>query len=194
MGVARYAVINRPIDGYYFEFGCHSATTMRMAYDSFHHLFDWEYVAFDSFEGLPEIGEIDKQEIWEKGKLKTTEEEFRLILRRHGMPMEKLRTVKGFYADTLNDDLKKVLSTRKAAVVYIDCDLYESTVPVLRFVCDFLQRGTIVVFDDWNCFYGDPERGERRAFREFLEREPRLVFEEFMQTAEVKAYICLGER
>ena len=52
--------------GYYFEFGCFEANTMRLAFDCFHHLFDWHYVAFDSFEGLPEIGEIDKQAIWEK--------------------------------------------------------------------------------------------------------------------------------
>lgn len=76
MSIARFAHINRPIDGYYMEFGCHEANTMRKAYDCFHHLFDWTCVAFDSFEGLPEIGEIDEQDIWQKGKLKTGEEEF----------------------------------------------------------------------------------------------------------------------
>jgi len=178
LSIARFCHINRPMNGYYFEFGSHEANTMRMA--------------FDSFEGLPEIAEIDEQEIWEKGKLKTTEGDFVRIVTKHGVPREKLITVKGFYDTSLDEQLKKKLLPAKAAVIYIDCDLYTSTVPVLNFVKDFLQRGTIVVFDDWNCFHGDPDKGERRAFREFRERHPELIFEDFIQTNEAKAFIFLG--
>ncbi len=194
MSIARFCQINRPIPGYYFEFGCHEANTMRMAYDASRYLFDWTYVAFDSFEGLPEIKKIDEQEIWEKGKLKTEEEKFRQIVLGHGMPPEKLRLVKGFYDDSLTEELKRTLLPQKAAVVYVDCDLYESTVPVLRFIKDFLQRGTILVFDDWNCFHGDPEKGERRAFREFCEQNPELLFESFVETNEAKSFIYLGQK
>ena len=81
----------------------------------------------------------------------------------------------------------------KAAVIYVDCDLYKSTVPVLKFIVPFLQRGTIIVFDDWNCFYGDPELGERKAWSEFLSANPHLKFEEFIETNEAKAFICLTE-
>jgi hypothetical protein len=113
--IARFANINRPIEGYYFEFGCHEANTIRMAFDCFRHLFDWHYVAFDSFEGLPEIPEIDRQAIWEKGKLKTSEEEFRRLCSRHGIPRNRLTTVKGFYDVSLTDDLKRRLLPTKAA-------------------------------------------------------------------------------
>src|SRR5688500_6532752 len=93
--ITRFCIANRPINGYYFEFGCHSATTMRMAYEYFHHLLDWNYVAFDSFEGLPEIQEIDRQEIWQEGKLSTSESDFVRLVTSAGMPREKLTTVKG---------------------------------------------------------------------------------------------------
>lgn len=188
--IARFATVNRPINGYYFEFGCHTAGTMRMAYDYFHHLFDWTYVAFDSFQGLPEIEEVDKQEIWQEGKLATSEEEFIRRVTKHGMPRNKLITVKGFYKESLTDEVKQRLSPTKAAVVYVDCDLYSSAVPALEFTKDFLQVGTVIVFDDWNCFYGDPNRGERRAFREFCERYPLLHFEEFVSTHMQKAFVC----
>jgi len=193
LSISRFCHINRPIAGYYFEFGCHEANTIRLAYDAFHYLHDWTYVAFDSFEGLPKVGKIDRQEIWKKGKLKTSEEDFIRKVTRHGIPREKLITVKGFYDTSLSDELRSHLLPTKAAVIYVDCDLYESTVPVLDFVKPFLQRGTIIIFDDWNCFHGDPERGERRAFREFMDREPRLRFEEFVHTNEAKAFIFLGE-
>jgi O-methyltransferase len=192
--IARFCNINRPIDGYYFEFGCHEAKTMRMAYDNFNYLVDWTYVGFDSFEGLPEIAEIDKQQIWEKGKLKTTENDFIKLVLRSGVPKQKLMTVKGFYDQSLTSELKEKLLPKKAAVIYIDCDLYISTVPVLDFIKDFLQKGTIIVFDDWNCFYGDPDKGERKAFSEFREKNPKLMFEDFVQTNEAKSFIFIGEK
>lgn len=192
MSIARYSRINRPIKGDYFEFGSHGANTIRMAWDCFHHLFDWNYVAFDSFEGLPEIGEIDKMKIWEKGKLKTSDETFKKIAYEHGIPKDRLELVKGYYCDTLTDELKRNYAGRKAAVAYIDCDLYSSTVDVLNFLEDFLQVGTIVVFDDWNCFFGDPNKGERLAFREFCERRPDILFEPFVQNGEQMSFICLG--
>lgn len=167
---------------------------MRMAYDAFHHLFDWDYVAFDSFEGLPEISEIDRQEIWSKGKLKTTEEEFIEICIKHGMPRNKLITIKGFYENSLTPELKESLLCRKAAVVYIDCDLYMSTVPILNWITEFLQKGTVIVFDDWNCFCGDSNRGERRAFAEYRAQQPELVFEPFLSTGETQSFICIGRK
>ncbi|WP_198135162.1 TylF/MycF/NovP-related O-methyltransferase [Rhodopseudomonas palustris] len=190
--IARFANVNRPIEGYYMEFGCFSAKTMRLAYDSFHHLFDWQYIGFDSFEGLPEIAAIDRQEAWQKGKLATAEENFVRICRRHGIPAEQLRTVKGFYSESLTPRLAQELLPRKAAVIYVDCDLYLSTVPILSFAVDFLQVGTIIVFDDWNCFVADPDRGERRAWREFREAHPRFRFEPFVQTGMQMSFVCVG--
>jgi hypothetical protein len=194
LGIARFHHINRPMTGYYFEFGSHEANTMRMAWDTFRHLFDFTYVAFDSFEGLPEIEPIDEQQIWEPGKLKTDEREFRRICERHGMPPERLLTVKGFYEASLNEATRQRLAPGKAAIVYIDCDLYASTVPALSFVRDFLQRGTVIVFDDWFCFHGDPEKGERRAWSEFVQAHPELRFEPFVANHEAQSFIYLGER
>lgn len=193
LGIARYHHINRPMHGYYFEFGSHEANTMRMAWDTFRHLFDHTYVAFDSFEGLPELEPIDEQEIWEPGKLKTDEADFRRICESHGMPPDRLVTVKGFYDESLNEETRRRFEPGKAALVYVDCDLYASTVPVLDFVRHFLQRGTVIVFDDWNCFHGDPDKGERRAWSEFLVANPSLRFEPFVQNHEQQAFVFLGD-
>ena len=191
LSIARFAHINRPIDGYYMEFGSHEGRTMRLAWRHFQYLFNWDYIAFDSFEGLPEIEEIDKQEIWQKGRLKTEVDEFIRIVTHAGMPSDRLQVVKGFYDDSLTPALSQKLLPKKAAVVYVDCDLYKSTVPVLRFIKPLLQRGTVVVFDDWNCFFGDPERGERLAWAEFLEFNPELIFEPFVSTTEAQSFVCL---
>ncbi|HYU35025.1 MAG TPA: TylF/MycF/NovP-related O-methyltransferase [Thermoanaerobaculia bacterium] len=190
--LAVFCYQNPPAGDYYFELGCHRARTMRAAWDAFHALFDFTYVAFDSFEGLPEVAGIDRHPLWRQGDLRTSEEDFVRTVVDHGMPRDQLITVKGFYDQSLTPELAERLRPRKAAIIYLDCDLYSSAVPVLEFVRPFLARGTVLVFDDWFCFYGDPERGERRAFREFCERHPDLVFQDFFATSEVKAFICLS--
>ena len=193
LSIARFLHINRPVPGYYFEFGCNEANTIRNAWSCFEHLFDFHYVGFDSFEGLPEIAEIDKQQIWAKGKLAFAEDEFIRRAVAHGIPREKLTTVKGFYDSSLTEDVKIRFLPTKAAVIYIDCDLYASTVPVLEWVKDFLQTGTVIVFDDWYCFCGDPTRGEQRAWSEFIAANPELRFKPFVSTNEAQSFIFLGK-
>jgi hypothetical protein len=35
----------------------------------------------------------------------------------------------------------------------------------------------VLIMDDWNCFGADDNKGQRRAMREFLERQPDLRIE-----------------
>lgn len=190
LNVAAFAHGNRPLNGYYFEFGCNQAHTFRMAWTHFHRLFDWQFVAFDSFEGLPDIAPIDQQDIWAKGRYAITEKDFRDICLRHGVAPNRFITIKGFYDDSLNETTRQRLADKKAAVIYVDCDLYMSTVPILKFCRDFLQVGTVIIFDDWNCFCADPERGERRAWQEFLTANPTMHFEVLHGNGMQMAFAC----
>ena len=129
-----------------------------------------------------------------KGKLATDEDKFIQIATSTGMPIERMKTVMEFYDQSLKSQLAGELNGKKAAVIYIDCDLYESTVPILAFIKDFLQIGSIIVFDDWNCFNVDPIRGERRAWAEFIKQNRKLRFTQFVQTSEANLFIFLGDQ
>jgi hypothetical protein len=191
LAIAVYHYHNQPVDGYYMEFGCHGARTIRLAWDAFHHLYDRTYIGFDSFQGLPPMEPDDRMPIWKPGGLATSEPDFRRCVLAHGIPPDRLRTVAGWFEESLTPRLADDLLPARAAVIYVDCDLYASTVPVLKFARSFLQRGTVLVFDDWFCFHGDPDRGQRRAFREFRHRHPGVVFEEFLKTSEVQAFVVI---
>lgn len=193
LSIASFAHINRPIEGYYFEFGCNEAKTMRRAWDAFHRLFNWTFVGFDSFQGLPPV-KGETSEIFYEGNLAITEAHFRNLVISHGMPADRLITVPGFYDTSLTPELQQRLLPQKAAVVYIDCDLYLSTVPCLEFIKPFLQPGTVIVFDDWNCFHASPDKGERRAWAEFRAANPELQFVDFVSTAEAQCFIFTGLR
>ncbi len=61
-----------------------------------------------------------------------------------------------------------------AAIVFIDCDLYESTRDVLLFLKRKMIPGGVIIFDDWFCFKGNLERGEQKAFNEWLKKNPSI--------------------
>ena len=59
----------------------------------------------------------------------------------------------------------------------IDCDLYSSTRDVLRFIEPLLAEECILIFDDWNCYNKDNNKGQRKAFGELLERRSDIAIE-----------------
>jgi hypothetical protein len=65
----------------------------------------------------------------------------------------------------------------------VDCDLYESTVAVLDFITDYLQDGSILIFDAWFCFRANPNRGEHRAFQEWLKKNPQITARQYQKYA-----------
>lgn len=132
-----------------------------------------QFFGFDSFEGLPPLTGPDAgSHEFKAGDYAGSYEEVVSNLNHFGVDWERTHLVKGWY-DALPESAAH-LATKMgpAALVLVDCDLYESTVPVLRFVRDRLQPGTIVMFDDWNCFDRSDDMGQRRAFREFLDQNP----------------------
>lgn len=140
---------------------------------------EMKFYAFDSFAGLPEVAGIDVLGEWfKKGDLCTSLERFKELINEHGLFLENISYIKGFYEDSLNDELANEFknSNVKAGIIYIDCDLYSSAKCVLEFIAkaDIIQDGTILAFDDWDLYRGNPNKGERLAFREFkqsLERQ-----------------------
>jgi hypothetical protein len=137
------------------------------------------FYGFDSFEGLPAIKGTDEGGEFREGQYSLSLDQFKELISKRGVRLDKVNLVKGWYEKVLNGDTRQRLSTKKAAFVFIDCDLYESTVPVLNFIMDYLQSGTVIAFDDWHSFKGSPEKGEQKAFNEWLRRNPAVEALEF---------------
>jgi Macrocin-O-methyltransferase (TylF) len=163
------------IRGDYHEYGCHRCRTFRMALTEArrHGLDEMKFWAFDSFEGLPTPSTETSVSKWTQGALTTSEATFRDLVRQHGIYVDKVATVKGYYADSLTTELQHrfVEKEKKIALVTVDCDLYESAVPVFQFVDPLLQDGSVIYLDDlFVGNKGNPGRGVARAFREYQKR------------------------
>lgn len=164
------------IAGDYYEFGCHRARTFRMALTEArrHQRDNMRFLAFDSFAGLPEVDGDTKHDLWnEAGTLATSQEEFLKLIGEHGIFTDKVELVPGFYDRSLTAELQNRLlgGGTPAALICVDCDLYESAVPVFDFVDPLLREGSVIYLDDLFAGYGgSPFAGVGRAFLEFQDR------------------------
>ncbi|MEO8293426.1 MAG: TylF/MycF/NovP-related O-methyltransferase [Actinomycetota bacterium] len=170
--------------GDYFEFGLYRGASFSVA----HRLAgryrlgpQMRFFGFDSFQGLPEPAGVDVAGEFRKGDYACSRAGVTATLNRRGADWSRIHLVEGWYDRSLTEELKRSLAPAKVGVALVDCDLYESTVPVLRFLTSLLQEGSILLFDDWDCFGGSEQKGERRAFREFLEENPRFAAERWIR-------------
>jgi len=134
------------------------------------------FFGFDSFAGIPKPTSIDANGDFYEGQFACSKKQVLKNLRRHGADLSQITLVEGFFRTSLVPKVYKKYHMEKIAIALIDCDLYSSTNDVLAFIKPLLQKNSILLFDDWNSFGGDPKKGQRRSVREFLKRYPEITF------------------
>jgi hypothetical protein len=177
----REFIESQNLSGSYMEFGVLNGECMIDAFRQFRGVIT-HYYGFDSFEGLPDLSVEDHKASemsphFRKGNFKSMARDAvrQTILASSRISEEELTLVQGFFSDSLPEFSKERLKSDGAPlVVYIDCDLYSSTLDVLRFIDDIVVTGTWVLFDDFWCYRGSPNEGEQRAVREWLESNKRI--------------------
>jgi hypothetical protein len=163
------------VGGDYVEFGVFQGRTFMAAC----HLarergLDMQLWAFDSFEGLP-----DNEGEFHSGGYRCDLQSFKRNLNKFMRKSSRIHIVPGWFSDSLKDDNPDLKPLRPVAMAWIDCDLYQSAVPVLNFLTHRVQDGTLLFFDDWFNFKGRHDCGEQRACNEWLLREPQITFTEY---------------
>lgn len=144
----------------------------------------WEnirFVAFDSFEGIPgDQGSVDTfYHAFPEGSYACGEDEFLANMDRCMLDRSKILTVPGFFDTTLTPETAARIGLKEIAVAHIDSDLYSSAKLALDFCTPFFRDGSIVIFDEWFQFRGNPFLGERLAFTEWQAQNPDWFVSEF---------------
>lgn len=167
------------VEGDYLEFGVFRGENFLTAWDIArrHGQNTMRFHAFDSFDGLPDpkLSSVDSGGEFVKGQFSSDRSVFEQNLRRAKVDTTRVTITEGFYDTSLRDTKPQELGLSSAAIVWVDCDLYSSTVDVLDFITDLLRDGSVLIFDDWYCFHSRPDRGEQRACAEWLERNPSIT-------------------
>ena len=180
-------LVGAELGGDYFEFGVFEGRTFSYAYSIMAPLFPkMQFVAFDSFQGLPEPGGIDTvnefSSSFYKGQFPCSKKRFLQNLKTSNsqIDLSRVRTVEGWFNDSLREDNPDLSGLSTVSAAWIDCDLYESTILVLDFLTPSLKVGSVILFDDWRCFRNLEDYGEQKACSEWLERNPQIKLNPFL--------------
>ncbi len=173
------------VEGDYLEFGVFRGEGFRTSLIAARRMFGGRknfagrFIAFDSFEGLPVVSSLKTENnIFLGGEYSASVDTF---LRTLGSLKKifPIEIVKGWFNRTLTAETISKFNLQRAAFINVDCDIYESTVDVLRFITPLVQTGTVLYFDDWFCQKGSMEDGEPKACQEWLAANPSITLVEY---------------
>jgi O-methyltransferase len=168
------------ITGDYVEFGSWGGNSLSLAHEAISMIGSPRHLwAFDSFSGLPEI--IDARDERWRSTNETGQggiENFYADCDKLGVPRDAYTAVEGYFSDTL-PPLGSTGAPTDIALVYVDCNMYSSTVSVFDFLAPRLKHGMIVAFDDYFLWTSSEVSGERSALDEFLTANPQWHFQRY---------------
>ena len=151
----RFALSSAPTEGSVLEFGVEKGLSINVLARATPRTVH----GFDSFQGLPEA--------WSG-----TKEGAGAFDRNGRMPKvpDNVRLHVGWFDATLPAFLAS--DPAPAALVHVDCDIYESTRIVFALLEPRIVPGTVIVFDEYFNYPGWQQH-EYRAFQEFIARGSR---------------------
>jgi O-methyltransferase len=211
--VANYVVYNQ-IKGDYLEFGVYRGDGFAQMYqrllyqwrtfeehaNTFGHQYDQDYwqnkrfFAFDSFRGLPDTLNGDKPIHYQAGVYRTSLDSFLENIQKKDVDLSKVVAVSGWFDEVLTHEFKCQHDLAKACLIFIDCDLYESSVSIFDFITDLLQDGTAIIIDDYFRYSANPRKGIQRALREWLAKNSSIAVSELTRcSANRVAFVCHKE-
>ena len=209
--VTRFSVFNQ-VPGDYLEFGVFEGDTLVRVFHRF--LYQWKvyqkhasiyghsldsvyfekkrFFAFDSFQGLPEAEQKKTPEHFSvKNQYEAPLERVRSNLVKKKVNLEQVVFVPGWFDKSLTPETKEKTKLTQAAMVFIDCDLYESAVPIFSFITPLIQDGTVIILDDFFRYKGRSDEGIQKAFWDWLKQHPEIQVAELTRcSANRLAYVC----
>lgn len=136
-------ILASDIDGDVVEFGCYigeSSKYIRMMLD--YYCSNKNFYVYDSFEGLPELSDYEKNTGWQAGTLKTSEEILISNFNNNGLKIPII--TKGWFGKIPESKIPS-----KISFAFLDGDFYDSIYGSLQQIFNKLSSGAIVVFHDY---------------------------------------------
>jgi len=142
---------------------------------------DMRFFGFDSFFGLPPTKGIDEEGEFQEAAYASPRTEVESFLNTYGVDWSRTYLVEGWFEKTLTLNTAKKYGLKRCSLCVIDCDLYESTRVVLKFIEPIIAEQCVILFDDWRSFGDDPNKDEQKAFAEFLQRNSHIRADPFVE-------------
>ncbi|MDG2348175.1 MAG: TylF/MycF/NovP-related O-methyltransferase, partial [Gammaproteobacteria bacterium] len=191
-------VFSNHLSGDYVEFGVYQGLSVKLSMDAYKNFSSWlksqhsssdkwrndvakssplnklpTFHCLDTFSGMPENDEQNYS--FKKGSYHGELEQVKKFLNKYNSLGINIEYYKGLFCDT-GQTLQNNLGDKKIAIAHLDCDLLSSTKDSLDIIHNNLQIGSILLFDDYNCFNAHKQKGQRKAFDDF-QKTSSFVFE-----------------
>lgn len=119
---------------------------------------------FDTFEGLPEVMEIDKKATYYKGRYSASYE----FVKESFNDEKNVKIYKGFFPDTAGP-----IKDKKFSYVNLDVDIYESTLNCLKYFYPRMSKGGVITSHDY--ITDGEDGGVKKAFDEFFRNKSEPI-------------------
>lgn len=157
--------------GNFYEFGTFKGSSLilmgnlkRLYTIHFKELKQFYLYSFDSFEGLPQDNKDHKDSVWKKGEFFGSLNEVKQNMKSYSLDA---KYIKGFYEESLTEELAQEMSENPPSIIHIDVDLYSSTLTVLKWLDKIALPMSIYIFDDIWAVGNHPDIGEQKAIQEY---------------------------
>jgi|TARA_Y100000389_G_C17443254_1_gene509962 O-methyltransferase len=179
-GLAKFYTFNKiwnnikldSIDGDYIEFGMLNGKTLLHSYKVSKKLNLHKNIKFwglDSFEGFP----VENHNFYKNENFKSS---YKKVLKTFNKYSE-INIVKGFFSESLQTPLLDNL--RKLSFVYIDCDIYESSLDIIPFIKDRTLPGSFIMIDDYSSIDHNGKSIAKAFLENFKIDEEVIIFDYF---------------
>ena len=177
---ALYLTALERLDGDYLEFGVFTGSSFVFTVKANRQMrsisdIKTRFFGFDSFSGFGAVSSTDQHPFYQDNTFSVDAQKVIDNIKRQTKGAE-VTIVPGFFEETLTKKSARDYGITLARVVFIDCDLFDPALLALEFVQPLLQKGTVLIMDDYYSYRGDPKLGVQGAFAEFSRRHPEYVW------------------
>jgi len=118
---------------------------------------------FDTFEGLPDLSNVDDPKQFHKGDFSALFEDVKNYLNKY----QNVYFYKGLFPSTTEP-----IKNKKFSFVHLDVDLYEATLASIKFFYPRMNKGGIIISHDYIFVLG-----VKKAFDDFFKDKPEPIIE-----------------
>lgn len=170
------------IEGGYFEFGIYEGTSLYSAINMHKKHFSSikrNFYGFDSFDdGFKYFDEKDKHPFFKEGDFKSS---FKKVEKRF-KKFNNIKLIKGYFEESIvNKQPKEIAGEDKCAIIFIDTDLMNPALIAMEFIQPILQKGSILILDDYFAYRGDGTKGTSGALKTFLLKHTSITLREYFK-------------
>jgi hypothetical protein len=162
------------IQGSYFEFGVYEGSSLYSAsinYRNMRSKIKRNFYGFDSFEGFKYHGSEDKHPFFKEGDFSTSLEKVKKRFKK----FPNVTLIKGYFEDSVHTKkAKEIQKKEKCAILFIDCDLSSPAMVSFNYAKPMLQKGSVIILDDYWAYKGSASHGTFGALQKFLKQNPSI--------------------